>query len=719
MGRNFALLVCLGVVLGVGCKSGSDANPDASTDGPTGVVQGTVYHALTLQPLPGAQVKLGIGSDEVIVTGDAEGKFAVSVPVSSDVKLKAEPTGQEATMKSVAVHEGSTSYVEVFTMPVGKHAKIDATAGGEVEGPLGSSIKLPPQGLAYEDGTTVEGEVDVTLTPMVPQDPKQLAARPGKPQGTNVGGVAKGLSPVVTVAVSLSQGGAKVNLGAGKKAQVKLPVTDSAASAALSLWSFNEGTGKWVEESALVKVATVSGDVYKGEVSHFSYWSADVPMDAMTCLRGCVAAALRGARVVVDGVDHVFRDELSTDGEGCFAVDVMAGGRVRVQALTPDGASAPLGVPAPETPASSNDPASCHDVGTLDVEPTAPANAACPRGRILCGDRCIDPGTDPLHCGVCNNNCGQFMVEETRVFGATCVEGVCGCPPSRPDVCGDRCVNHDNDPEACGSCTREGVCALGQDCVNRTCVERTCPTGTSLCDTCAWESDLWLCAPQCVDITEDPRHCGGCAQGEATDGIDCTGQTDNPEGLSCSEDACACRSGYANCEGEGCVDVQSDFWNCGACFEYCDYQGDACIDGLCGCSQGLTNCGDEFYAYCVDTAYDMNNCGECGTTCSDGVCVEGDCVGAWPACDNPSEIYCAHSGCVDVSSDPHNCAQCGNPCAGAEVCTDGRCFCSAPGTDTCGQNGECVSLLTDAQHCGGCDRRCSVGQRCEQGACTY
>jgi hypothetical protein len=718
MGRNFALLVCLGVVLGAGCKS-SDANPDASTDGPgpTGVVQGTVYHALTLQPLPGAQVKLDIGSDEITTTSDAEGKFAATVPVSSDVKLKAEPTGQEATMKSVAVHEGSTSYVEVFTMPVGKHAKIDATAGGEVEGPLGTSIKLPPEGLAHEDGTTVEGEVDVTLTPMVPQDPKQLAARPGKPQGTNVGGVAKGLAPVVTVAVSLSQGGAKVNLGAGKKAQVKLPVTDSAAPVALSLWSFNEGTSTWVEESALVKVATLAGDIYKGEVSHFSYWSADVPMEAMTCLRGCVAGALRGARVVIDGVDHVFRDELSTDGEGCFAVDVMAGGRVRVQALTPDGASAPLGVLAPETPASSDDPASCHDVGILDVEPTAPANAACPRGRIVCGDRCIDPGTDPLHCGSCGTSCADYTFEETRIFGATCVEGVCGCPPSRPDVCGDRCVSFDNDPQACGSCTREAVCALGQDCVDRTCVERTCPTGTALCDTCAWEADLWVCAPQCVDITEDPRHCGGCAQGEATDGIDCTAQAETPEGLTCSDGVCACSSGYTDCGGEGCVDVQSDFWNCGGCFEYCDYQGDACIDGLCSCLPGLTNCGDEFYAYCVDLAYDWSNCGECTNDCADGVCVEGACVAAWPECDNPIEVYCAHAGCVDVSTDPNNCAQCGRACAGAEACTDGTCNCDAPGIALCG--GECVSLLTDALHCGGCDHRCAAGQRCEQGACVY
>jgi hypothetical protein len=718
MGRNFALVVFLGVVLGAGCKS-SDASPDASTDGPvdgpTGLVQGAVYHALTLEPLPGAQVKLDVGSDEITVTSDAEGKFAATVPVSSDIKLKAEPTGQEATMKSVAVHEGSTSYVEVFTMPVGKHAKIDATAGGEVEGPLGASIKLPPAGLAHEDGTTVVGEVDVTLTPIIPQDPKQLAARPGKSQGTNAGGVAKGLSPVVTVAVGLTKDGAKVNLGAGQKAQVKLPVTDSAAPAALSLWSFNEATSKWGEESALVKVATASGDVYKGEVSHFSYWSADVPMD-MTCLRGCVAGALRGARVVVAGVDHVFRDELSTDGEGCFAVDVMAGGRVRVQALTADGASAPLGVPAPETPASSDDPASCHDVGTLDVEPTPPANAACPRGRIVCGDRCIDPGTDPLHCGVCNNNCGQFMVDETQVFGGACVEGVCGCPPSRPNVCGDRCVNFQNDPQACGGCGR-AACAPEQDCVQGACVDRTCPAGTEKCDTCEWTGD---CIPRCVDITEDPRHCGGCAQGEATDGIDCTEETGS-EGLTCSDGACACASGYDNCGGVEwvyCVDFQNDDWACGTCTEYCMGEGEVCVDGACGCPAGLTDCGFD-YSYCVDTAYDWYNCGACGTDCADGVCVEGVCVGAWPECDNMVEVYCEHSGCVDVMTDPNNCAQCGRSCAGAEVCTVGQCNCDGPGLDTCGENGECVSVLTDALHCGGCDRRCAAGQRCEQATCVY
>jgi hypothetical protein len=63
----------------------------------------------------------------------------------------------------------------------------------------------------------------------------------------------------------------------------------------------------------VAKVDTEWGPVYKGQVAHFSYWSAEVPMDTAGCLRGCVSGATASVRMVAEGVDVPFRGEVSTN----------------------------------------------------------------------------------------------------------------------------------------------------------------------------------------------------------------------------------------------------------------------------------------------------------------------------------------------------------------------------------------------------------------------
>ena len=46
----------------------------------------------------------------------------------------------------------------------------------------------------------------------------------------------------------------------------------ASAPTQIPLWSFNNELGLWVEES----VATLQGDKYVGEVSHFSFWNCDI-----------------------------------------------------------------------------------------------------------------------------------------------------------------------------------------------------------------------------------------------------------------------------------------------------------------------------------------------------------------------------------------------------------------------------------------------------------
>ncbi|OQU99442.1 hypothetical protein CLAIMM_05074 isoform 2 [Cladophialophora immunda] len=69
---------------------------------------------------------------------------------------------------------------------------------------------------------------------------------------------------------------------------------------------------------------------------------------------------------------------------------------------------------------------------------------------------------------------------------------------------------------------------------------------------------------------------------------------------------------------------------------------------------------------CVDVQTDSSNCGACGLTCTNGLpCVDGEC-----ACPAATPDWCS-SGCVDFQTDTSNCGECGNVCA--NKCVNGTC----------------------------------------------
>lgn len=80
--------------------------------------------------------------------------------------------------------------------------------------------------------------------------------------------------------------------------------------------------------------------------------------------------------------------------------------------------------------------------------------------------------------------------------------------------------------------------------------------------------------------------------------------------------------------GTGCVNLQADNANCGACFNECG-SGTACMAGTCEptelvCDAPTQACGED----CVDVMTDAANCGECDNACAAfSECVDGTCAG--------------------------------------------------------------------------------------------
>jgi hypothetical protein len=111
---------------------------------------------------------------------------------------------------------------------------------------------------------------------------------------------------------------------------------------------------------------------------------------------------------------------------------------------------------------------------------------ACPTaGQVWCDGSCVDPSSDPNHCGGCGHRVPT---------GRACAGGVIGCPQGE-QPCDGKCVQTDSDPAHCGACN---VAAPSGG---------HCQDGVPAC----WGSDE-MCGSVCRDTQTDLKNCGGCGK---------------------------------------------------------------------------------------------------------------------------------------------------------------------------------------------------------------
>lgn len=126
---------------------------------------------------------------------------------------------------------------------------------------------------------------------------------------------------------------------------------------------------------------------------------------------------------------------------------------------------------------------------------------SCPRGFILCDDRCIDPLQDRYFCGA-SETCTDDQRGEVCVQSTFCDQGSCvGFCQLGYVNCDDSCVDPLSNRNYCGavnSCQdgEAGVeCEEGIDCIDGLC-QLICPDGQL------------ACGPYCVSPSTDSDYCG-------------------------------------------------------------------------------------------------------------------------------------------------------------------------------------------------------------------
>jgi hypothetical protein len=315
------------------CSSSKSGGPATSSTTISGVVTDSTGAVLT-----GATVSAG-GATTMT---SANGSFSLGVAPQANVVVDFSKAGYLESSKALIATAGSTSHVSAALKAMAAMMPLDATQGGSVTGAQGASLTAGPGVFVDPAGNPVTGSVQVSLTPLSPSVPGDLAAYPGALVGSTTGAGPSLLQTYGVLNVTVMQNGQDIQVAPGQTVTVTIPVTATGTlPPTQDLWSFNLATGMWDHEGT----ATLMGAAYTAQLAHFSYHNIDAAIVSgqATCVTGLVVDKsgnpVAGAYVSPSegaSVDTL----LTTDSSGQYCTWVLSGGS---ETLTADSTATPFG----------------------------------------------------------------------------------------------------------------------------------------------------------------------------------------------------------------------------------------------------------------------------------------------------------------------------------------------------------------------------------------
>lgn len=322
-------------------------------------------------------------------------------------------------------------------------------------------------------------------------------------------------------------------------------------------------------------------------------------------------------------------------------------------------------VPDDEDGAATDGPGSAGDTGddtdSGDDQPGGPQDGD-DNGQ---DDEPEDPG--PRCTGGCDD--GVDCTADECIADDTCLhtldESLCedgqSCHPVDGCTAGGACSPGGDDCEDDDGCTASEAC----DAATATCQFEPLDTDNDghapeICGGGDCNDADPSVGPDAVEqCNGDDDNCDGLVDNEA----DCG------EGAACVEGECECADGFEQCGFAGgpagggfeCVDLSTDPEHCGGCFDDCGPAG-TCSDGQCACPDGAQQCpvggfgpggGD---TECTDTRSSNSNCGDCGQPCA---LSQGGGGGGFGRFDNQLQT-CGGGQCNECGGD-------GQPCCNRSV----------------------------------------------------
>jgi hypothetical protein len=253
---------------------------------------------------------------------NAAGVFTLknaTLPVQTVVTCA--PAGYFKSLRLLELKANKTAQVNLVMQTKTVLQTFSASTGATVSvGTQGATVALPENGYKDGLGNAYNGQVQVSARFVNTATPGFTAIAPGTMVAKNAQGKAVQLATYGMMEVLLTApSGAALQLANGKKATITSPIDDAQnAPATIPMWYLDETTGIWKEEG----VGTKQGNMYIGEVAHFTFWNYDLQSNRAT-IKGRVVDC-NGNPVANIEVYGKYGYEL-TDGNGYFEGFVPAG----------------------------------------------------------------------------------------------------------------------------------------------------------------------------------------------------------------------------------------------------------------------------------------------------------------------------------------------------------------------------------------------------------
>ncbi len=279
----FSICIAL-AALWVGCRKNVDDTTILNGPIPSVMVEATIMGRVTYQGEAVSLAQIMIGN-KVYSTND-QGIFLIKNEQldQNGTLLKAIKNGFFTAYRFVYPQLGSITQVNIELKKKDQGIVFQSTQGTALEisynnGQPAGLIIIPPNAIAYDNGAGYNGSVRAYMVAFDPTKPEDLSTAPGDLRAQDSTAQARYLQSFGMLGVELiDQAGNRLNLRPGTKAKMQVWIPESLLGIApneIPLWHFNENNGYWEEEGK----ATRNGDVYEGEVGHFSFWNCDIPTD--------------------------------------------------------------------------------------------------------------------------------------------------------------------------------------------------------------------------------------------------------------------------------------------------------------------------------------------------------------------------------------------------------------------------------------------------------
>ncbi len=274
--KYFSLLLILS--LGA-CRE--DSIIDLTEPGPIDVakiiVEATIHGNVVDQngiALEGVDIEI----EGVSTTTDDLGYFYLETETERNkIVVKARHPSYFDATPVVSMQTAGTMQIRIQMQEKMQTGSFSASAGGKVTHRTGSSVEFAPDGVKTANGTNYTGEVNVYMNYIDPTAPELVEIMSGNLTALNDEDNLRVLQSYGMVDVLLeSPSGEELQPTRTATLTVAVPQEIAAsAPAEIPLWHFDTESGLWIEEGS----ARLEGDVYVGEVTHFSLWNCDIDND--------------------------------------------------------------------------------------------------------------------------------------------------------------------------------------------------------------------------------------------------------------------------------------------------------------------------------------------------------------------------------------------------------------------------------------------------------